>query len=323
MHGSTRANTQHAGKDATDQTIRPHDFAATRAAAALGVNSLNELNTAFAADLSASLSQHLRGTVDIAFQFAEEIRYDDFLHSLGEVSCLSVLRIEPPGAQACLDLGLPIIYPIIDRLLGGPASSDTPSIPLRPLTQIESGLALQVIERAAGALMESWSRIAPLEVREESLESSPAELRLMPGDEIVTVARFDVRLGSGGSIGGGTMSLCVPAPVIRYLSDVPPTAPSLAERDNARDTLRGNLLQSAVELRALLAQTKLRLSDVLNMQVGDVITTDAGATDEMPIQVEGRDKFHGRVGQLRGTRAMEITRGPDTADPPQAPERKT
>lgn len=294
--------------------------------------SLDSIHYDFAAALGASLSAHLRTTVTVSFSFAERLCYDDFLHSLGEVSCLAVLKIDPPGAQALLDLSLPVIYPMIDRLLGGGGQTADlgAAVPHRPLTQIEQGLALQIVERAAGLLADNWNSGArgDLVVREESLESGPADVRIMPGEEIVWAARFDVRfVGSGGdtsagSGGGGTMSLCVPAPVAaQLLQDAPPADPaassgplSLAERNAARADLTRNILDAAVELRALLAETKVRLSDVLTMQVGDVITTDKNASEEVPVQVQGKDKFQAKLGHLRGTRAVQITRRFGQAD---------
>jgi flagellar motor switch protein FliM len=198
---------------------------------------------------------------------------------------------------------------MIDRLLGGPGDA-TPPAPHRPLTQIEQGLALQIIERAARVLAETWGRPgAPVSVREQSLASgAPGDVRIMPGEEMVNVARFDVRFGPAA---GGTMTLCVPAPVEQFLGEIPPPMRSPAERDAARADLQSHLLKSAVELRALLAETKLRLSDVLNMQAGDVITTEKHVEDEVPVLIQGKEKFAGRLGQFRGARAIEITRSPD------------
>ena len=48
----------------------------------------------------------------------------EFLYSLGGITCLAVLRIDPPGAEALLDLSLPVVYPMIDRLLGGTGEND-------------------------------------------------------------------------------------------------------------------------------------------------------------------------------------------------------
>ena len=63
-----------------------------------------------------------------------------------------------------------------------------------------------------------------------------------------------------------------------------------------------------VEMRAFLAQTTITLNDLLSLQVGDIITTDKAIERDVLIQVEGRNKFLGQVGQFRGSRSVRITR---------------
>lgn len=61
-------------------------------------------------------------------------------------------------------------------------------------------------------------------------------------------------------------------------------------------------------MRAILARTTIRLSDLLTLQVGDVITTEKAVDQDMTIEVEGRSKFHGSVGKFRASKAIRITR---------------
>ena len=63
-----------------------------------------------------------------------------------------------------------------------------------------------------------------------------------------------------------------------------------------------------VEARAFLAQTTIELEELLALQVGDVITTEKECQRDVLIQVEGRNKFLGQIGQFRGNRAVRITR---------------
>ncbi len=72
--------------------------------------------------------------------------------------------------------------------------------------------------------------------------------------------------------------------------------------------LTKNISNAAVEMRAFLAQTTIRVSDLLALSVGDVITTDKDSTHDVLIQIEGKNKFLGQVGQFRGGRAIRITR---------------
>jgi flagellar motor switch protein FliM len=296
------------------QDLVRYDFESPPAPSLKCDGAIESLHAEMAAGLSARLSDHLRSDVLIAFSFVEAIRYDDFLHSLDETTCLGVIAVDPPGAQACLDLELAIVFPMIDRLLGGDSASAT-RFPTRPLTQIEQGLALQIVERATSEMAGVWSRVMgyTVAVREQTLESDPKSLCVMPADEIVHVARFDVRIGTSLA---GRMSLCLPIPVIDCLHNPLPRLRSPAEQAADKQNLTRNILDAAVELRAMLAQTKVRLDDLLTLQVGDLITTDKPALDdEVPVLVEGKEKFAGRLGHVRGTRAVRITQSPSESKP--------
>ena len=295
---------------ATDAVeVRPYDFRRPYKAQVKRPSSLEPLHVTFATRFADALTRHLRTRVAITLGPVEQLRYDEFLYSVGPCSCLSVLRVDPPGAQAILDLSLPVIHPMILRLLGDSPRANA-QMPHRALTEIEKSLALQIIERAATQLADAWSGTLPMTVSEESLESDPASVRIMPGDEVVTALRFEVRIGDpAGVMAGGTMSLCLSDPI---LAELDPTAPPAAssgagQTEQQNQDLHKNILESAVELRALLAQTHVRLSDVLDMQVGDVIATDKPAGDEVQVQLEGKDKLQGHVAQLHGNRVVQIT----------------
>jgi flagellar motor switch protein FliM len=304
-----------AAASATDAAeVRPYDFRRPYRAQVKRPSSLEPLHVMFATGISDALTRHLRVNVAVTLGQVEQLPYDEFLYSIGPCSCLSVLRIDPPGAQAILDLSLPVIHPMILRLLGDSPRSNA-QLPHRALTEIEKSLALQIIERAAAQLADAWSGTLPMTVREESLESDPASVRIMPGEEIVTALRFEVRIGDpAGVLAGGTMSLCLSEPILAELDPAaarPGAGAGAASSDGLteqqRQDLHKNILESAVELRALLAQTHVRLSDVLDMQVGDVIATDKPAGDEVQVQLEGRNKLQGHVAQLHGNRVVRIT----------------
>src|SRR5687768_11510268 len=91
--------------------VRPYDFRRPYKAQVRRPSSLEPLHATFASKLAAALSEHLRSDVTVTLAHVEQLRYDEFLYSIGPVTCLSVLRVDPPGAQVILDLGLPVIHP--------------------------------------------------------------------------------------------------------------------------------------------------------------------------------------------------------------------
>ena len=288
----------------------PYDFRnPPKRIAALGATKLDALQATFAGGLANQLTQHVGAPIQITPAGIEESRFDDFLGSLSSPGCVSVIRFDPPGAQAILDISPTILFPLMNRLLGGSCAVGD-AIPTRRLTQIERGLALAIIERAAGQLADTWKAVAPdVTVREEELLGDPREARIMPAGEMVSVMRMQISMTDGGLFPmSGTMSLCLPTPIVELTPDVPAIA-----LDPQRDTenLTKSLLNASVELRALLAETKLRLSDVLSMQLGDVITTDVSVDAPAHVEVQGKPKFTASPAQFQGNRVIEILK-PDS-----------
>ena len=285
------------GNDISDQSPQaiPYDFRKPYKSELKRDSAVGPLHV----PLAACLTEHLGTQVEICEGVWEQMRYEEFLASVASPGCLSVLRVDPPGVQACLDVGPGVVFPMIDRLLGGTSGAGH-ALPRRAMTQIERGLALGIIERVAGVMADTWSGNERVDVREEEMVSESAEARIMPGDEVVHVVRFEV--GLEGS--RGVVRLCLPAPVVEMLEGGFAKAQAT---ENAGENLTRNILNAAVELRALLAETKLRLDDVVSMQVGDVITTETPADAPVPVKFEERTLFAGELGQLRGTRAITVT----------------
>ena len=72
----------------------------------------------------------------------------------------------------CLEISPLIIYPMIDRLLGG--SNADLFIPQRPLTQIEQRLVQRILDRATQHLSEAWGNVPPMKFKRGGNREQPA-----------------------------------------------------------------------------------------------------------------------------------------------------
>src|SRR5208282_4087660 len=227
------------------------------------------------------------------------------IHSLPNPTCFNLLKAEQLDGQLCLEISPLIIYPIIDRLLGG--SNADLFIPQRPLTQIEQRLVQRITDRAMHHLSEAWSNLTPVTFRVEDFKSNPQLVQIVPPNETVVVVGFELKMGNRA----GTMSLCIPYNVIEPIMGKLAAQNwfSYQRKGGQEDHLRRltkNVSNAPVQMRTLLAQTSIRLNDLMSLQVGDLITTDKDCKDDVVIQVEGRNKFRAQIGQFRGNRAIKI-----------------
>jgi flagellar motor switch protein FliM len=125
----------------------------------------------------------------------------------------------------------------------------------------------------------------------------------------VVVVGFELKMGSRA----GTMALCIPYNVIEPIMGMLATQNWFsyqrkgAQEDHIR-RLTQNVSNAPIQLRAFLARTTIKLNDLLTLQAGDLITTERESTEDVLIQVEGKNKFQAQFGQYRGKRAIKLTK---------------
>jgi flagellar motor switch protein FliM len=126
----------------------------------------------------------------------------------------------------------------------------------------------------------------------------------------------------------GTMTLCIPYNVIEPIMGVLAAQNwfSYQRKPGQQDHVRkltSSLNTAPVEMRCFLAQTSISVNDLLNLQPGDLLTTEKDQSHDVLMQVEGKNKFLGKIGQLKGSRAIQITRLCQQGAPEPAPEKRS
>jgi flagellar motor switch protein FliM len=294
-----------AGKSQVD--VQVYDFKRPERVSKDQMRALEGLHEGFGRNFGAAISGYLRTIIEVSVAHIEQLTYSEFIHSLPNPTCFNLLKAEQLDGQLCLEISPLIIYPIIDRLLGG--SNAELFIPQRPLTQIEQRLVQRITDRATHHLSEAWSNLTPLTFRVEDFESNPQLVQIVPPNETVVVVGFELKMGNRA----GTMSLCIPYNVIEPIMGMLAAQNwfSYQRKGGQEDHVRKltkNVSNAPVQMRAFLAQTSISLNDLMSLQPGDLITTDKECNADVLIQVEGKNKFFASIGQFKGNRAVRVTK---------------
>ena len=287
--------------------VRPYDFKRPERVTKDQIRALQALHDSFARNFGAALSGFLRTIVEVNVSSIEQLTYGEFIQGLPNPTCFNLLDCYPLEGQMCLEISPLIIYPIIDRLLGG--SNEELFIPQRPLTQIEGRLVAKITDRAQTNLGEAWEGVMPIQFKLAETESSPQLVQIVPPNEVVVVVGFELKMGQRA----GTMSLCIPfnviEPVIDDLASQGWDAYQRGKRDETMESrIVGKLGRAPVNATAVLAETAITVSDLLNLEPGDLIMTEKPAASPMVFNIEGKRKFIGHLGQIKGKRAMQVER---------------
>ncbi len=296
------------------RVVQDYDFKRPERVSKEQMRALEGIHESFGRNFGAFLSGFLRTIVEIRLATAEQLTYSEFINSLPNPTNFNVLSAEPLEGQVCLEISPLIIYPIIDRLLGG--SSTELFIPQRPLTVIEQRLVGKITNRGLEVLTESWSELVDVKFKIDEVESNPHLVQMVAPNELVVVLGFEIKMGGRA----GTMSLCMPFNVIEPVMGKLLSQGWLAYQrrtpadDKTADIAKG-LGATDVNLVAYLAETSITVGDLLALQPGDILQTAKPVQSEIILQVEGQNKFAGAIGRHKDSIAVKVTRLAEVEEP--------
>ncbi|MEZ6232566.1 MAG: flagellar motor switch protein FliM [Phycisphaerales bacterium] len=302
--------------------IRPYDFKRPERVSKDQMRALQTLHEGFARNFGASLSGFLRTIVEVKVATCEQMTYSEFISGLPNPTSFNLLEATGLDGQMCLEISPLIIYPIIDRLLGG--SSSELFIPQRPMTLIESRLISNVTRRGLQAMSEAWAGMREMTFSIVATESNPQLVQIVPPNEVVVVIGFELKMTNRA----GTMNLCIPYNVIEPLMEALSAQSWFAvskqqKSPQTRKRISTNLSSATMGLSVELARTTITLRDLIEMRIGDVIVTEKPKDEPLDVCVESERKYTASMGQYRGQRAVRIVEAVEGVgggdEPPAAP----
>ncbi len=294
-------------RDAETLEIKAYDFKRPERVSKDQMRALQTLHEAFARNFGASLSGFLRTIVEVKVATCEQMTYSEFTSGLPNPTSFNLVIADALEGQMCLEVSPLIIYPIIDRLLGG--NSQDLFIPQRPMTLIETRLIGNVTKRALTALSEAWAGIKALKFEVSASESNPQLVQIVPPNEVVVVIGFELKMSSRA----GTMNLCIPYNVIEPVMENLSSQSWFSNVKNQHSkevvaALSRSLSRAPMQVSARLATTNITLKELLTLSVGDVIMTEKPASTPVQLCVEDEPKYLAQIGQFKGNRALRIMR---------------
>jgi flagellar motor switch protein FliM len=299
-----------AARPDADKPVVDYDFRRPERVSKDQLRALEAMHEGFARNMGAGLSGMLRHIIEIQVASIEQLTFNEFIRSLPNPTCFNLLEADGLTGQLCLEISPLIIYPIIDRLLGG--TTNEMFVPQRPLTAIEQRIVGRLLDRALITLGESWSNVTPVTFDLSTTESNPALVQIVPPNEVVVIVVFEIKMGNRS----GNMSLCIPFNVIEPLMGRLAAQSWFSYRRHEvtaeqNERVKAGVTGAPVQLRTFLAQTSMTVAELLSLEPGDVIRTPKRSSQEVIVQVEGVTRFAGRMGKHRDHRAIKITRQAD------------
>ncbi len=287
------------------QRIVAYDFKRPERVGKDSMRALQSLHEGFSRKFGASLSALLRTIAEAKLISVDQLTYSEFVYSLEIPTCFNLLRPHPLEGNWILDISPSILYPIIDRLLGGNPEVD--SQPKRPLSEIELRLTHRVTSVFLRDLASAWEYAVHLDIQLERVENNPQLVQIVPPNEVVILVSLELVIGKSR----GTVNLCIPFNTIERIGSKLTSNnwtgyTSTRSNQQTASMLESSIDRSQIEVVVDLVKTNIRAVELLNLQVGDIITTAKDSRSPLEVSVGGVGKFHARPGAFKGKKAVEI-----------------
>ena len=240
----------------------PLRFQASRAGRQGTDAGLADVAEGFGRNFGAALSALLRSIVEVKLTSVDQLTYSEFVFSLENPTCFNLLKAEPLEGNLILDINPSILYPIIDRLLGG--GREGGPLARRPLTEIELRLVSRITGLFLDELRHAWENVLELKLEVVQVESNPQLVQIVPPNEVVVVISFELTIGDLR----GMMNLCIPYNSIERIGGQLSANSWVAygRRQATPETIQQisrAVCTSLVQLNVRLAQTRIGTGELI------------------------------------------------------------
>jgi len=255
--------------------------------------------------LSNSLSSVLRVSCECEILSIEECSYSEFNNSLPAPVILAVMEAPPMHGSLLIQMSPEFAYMLISRLFGGGTTGENS----KQFTEIELALVERVLRQQCAVFDEAWDKVIELSMQIDRIETSSQFAQITAPNEPVAVTILNITMGEES----GLMSICIPHTAIEPVAQQLNTRMwfSSGLRDDGRGeerlaALTGMLMHTPIPLTAIFEQTPATVSDIVNLQIGDVIKLDHTVGEPLTIKVQHIPKFRATIGTFGSKYAMQI-----------------
>lgn len=258
----------------------------------------------FAHNYAMSLSTRFQRAVSVKLDAMESMSFDALLQRLSGRGSIGILQIEPFSGGGLVIFDEQLSFSLVEIVLGGSSEKEI-TIPNRGMSAIELNVIRDVIESTCPELNKGFLQMQEVNSSLVKVVSNLRLLNFVLPDAGVVAARFRVTIDNLE----GDITLVLPhsslEPLQRQQHDkaVPVSA---KQNSKWRNVVCEELDYMDVEIEALLSTLSLRVRDILNFQVGDVVELGCNPDTPLQVMVEGRPKFYAMAGVQGGKKAIRI-----------------
>ena len=290
-----------------EKNYKKYDFYSPRKFTKERIKMLNSIFEGYARVINSRINALLHTTCEIEVESIEEQRYNEFSNALTESDVLALAKIDQEQLQEespiLVHLDTEIVLTMVDRMMGGDGAPDSNLATDYKMTDLELNMYEDIIGSLIELLGGSWENYIGLKFEYVRTEVNPTLVQLIGFDETVILVGLDIKFPNCS----GRMSLVLPGVMLTNIfAEIGKSTARHVTGEDKSDEIFGSLRESDLEIVAELARTRLLLSDLYHLNVGDVVDIKQPKDSPIFLNIDGRRWFDGRMGVHNKQKAVKI-----------------
>jgi flagellar motor switch protein FliM len=262
------------------------------------------INERFARNFRIGLFNFMRRSPEISVGPVRVIKYSAFVRDIAVPTNINILSLAPLRGSGLLIFDPTLVFTVIDSLFGGNGKLRF-RIEGRDFSPTELRIIQRLVQVATTEYAKAWGSLFKFDFYHQRSEMHTQFANVASPSEIVVATTFNVEIGDSG----GEVHFCFPYASLEPIRDVLYSSLQADGQEPDRRWVRQltQQVQSAeVELCGELANTQMRLRELIRLQVGDFVPLPL--RDIIPVKIDGVPLMECSFGTVNGHIAIRIER---------------
>ncbi|MBI4753087.1 FliM/FliN family flagellar motor switch protein [Candidatus Desantisbacteria bacterium] len=298
--------------EANKREVKPFSFKGSGQVPKTQIQGIQGVYEAYAGKLSSSLSTSYRVNITAAVLSVNQSTFGEFKETLQSPSIIGIVDMSPMRGEALLEVSPNLVFNFIDRMLGGRGELISLT---RPLTDLEMKLVEEILGGFTNDLKNALKGIVTTNARLANVITNPRFIQGTSNSDICISGSIEIKVGEIT----GIIIFCAPSTIIDAIMEglSGEKASASGRRKSIQnlvtspeDQVKTKELVKGVEFPFIvtLGQIDSKASDVMNLQVDDVIRLNTKVTDYLIATVGDMPKYKCKPGLAGSSLAVEIVK---------------
>ena len=292
-------------KGTEEKQVKNYDFARPSKFSKEHLRTLEIIFEHFGRLLATNLPAYLRKSVNVDIVNSEVVIYSEFSNALSNPVLLGVVSMKPLAGNMVMEMASNLGFAIVDRLLGGTGTALDKE---RDFSEIELTIIERIFSICVNLLKEPWENVIKVTPRLERIETNSQFAQIISPTETIAIITINLKIGDVE----GLMNVCLPYTLLEPVMDKLNTKFWFSNMQEKDPTMYGEVIENVISktkvpIKAILGESKVNVSDFVNLQIGDIIKIDKKVDQELDVYVGNIKKFNALPGYFEDKYAVRIT----------------